>query len=84
MIISIFLKVRSQKKIVASQPQSINVDPSAGRKRRIHKQMFILMLSSICIFFITALPLVIYDTVAPYLALNSQLCGEFHFFSSYQ
>jgi hypothetical protein len=64
MIVSMFLKVRTQKKTVA--PQHPNADRSAARNIRLHNQMFILMLSSVGVFFVTTLPLVVYDSVLPY------------------
>jgi hypothetical protein len=58
--------IRTQKKIVASQPQSVSADRSAGHNRRVHNQMFILMLSSVGIFLVTTLLLTIYHVVSSY------------------
>ena len=66
MAINMFFKIRAQKKAVASQHPSTNADRSVGRDNRVQNQMFILMLSSICIFLITTLPLTIDHIVSSY------------------
>ena len=66
MALNMFFKIRAQKKAVAPQHPSTNADRSVGRDKRIQNQMFILMLSSICIFLITTLPLTIDHIVSSY------------------
>lgn len=64
MIVNMFFKIRAQKRAIA--PQTVNPDRSVGRNKRMHNQMFILMLSSVGIFFVTTLPLTIDDVVSSY------------------
>ena len=66
MIVSMFFKVRAQKRAIAPQPQTVNPDRAVVRNKRMHNQMFILMLSSVGIFFVTTLPLTIDDVVSSY------------------
>jgi hypothetical protein len=63
---SYVFKIRAQKKAVAHQPQSINVNQSAGRDKHVQNQMFILMISSIGIFLVSTLPLTIDHVVSSY------------------
>lgn len=66
MAIHMIFKIRAQKRAIAPQHPSANADRSVGRDNRIQNQMFILMLSSICIFLITTLPLTIDHIVSSY------------------
>ncbi|CAF3630676.1 unnamed protein product [Adineta steineri] len=64
MVMDISIKIRAQKKLVASHLEPINGHRSARSDKRIHNQMILLMLSTIAIFFITTLPITIDDLVA--------------------
>ena len=66
MAIDMSIKIRGQKKAIFHQPQPVIVDQSAGRTKRVHNQMILLMLSSIGIFFITTFPLTIDHIVSSY------------------
>ncbi len=66
MAVNMFFKIRAQKRAVVHQPQSVNVDRSAGQYKRAQNQMFILMVTSICIFLVTTFPLTIGHVVSSY------------------
>jgi len=66
MAVNMFFKNRAQNRAVAHQPQSVNIDRSAGRNKRVQNQMFILMVTSICIFLVTTFPLTIGHVVSSY------------------
>ena len=53
-LIDIFINVRIRKRAVVQPRQSGANDPNIERQKALQKQMFILMLASICIFLITS------------------------------
>ena len=61
----IFISVRIRKRAVI-QANQIQVGNNRGNQQKnLQLQMFILMLNSTCIFFITTLPLAIYKITSP-------------------
>jgi hypothetical protein len=78
MAIDMSIKIRGQKKAIFHQPQPVIVDQSAGRAKRVHNQMILLMLSSIGIFLITTFPLTIDHIVASYTLNISDLSNFFN------
>ena len=65
-LLDIFISVRLRKRAVAQPTQVWQNDANNGqRQKNLHKQMFILMFASICIFFITNLPFAIGKIVLP-------------------
>ena len=65
-LLDIFISVRLRKQAVAQPTQVWQNDANNGqRQKNLHKQMFIMILTSICIFFITNLPLAIGKIVLP-------------------
>lgn len=65
-LLDIFISVRLRKRAVAQPTQVWQNDANNGqRQKNHHRQMFILMFASICIFFITNLPFAIGKIVLP-------------------
>lgn len=64
-LIDIFISVRIRKRTVIQPAPSRRDDPNVKRQKTLQRQMFILMLASICIFLITSLPLAIYKIMTP-------------------
>jgi cytochrome b subunit of formate dehydrogenase len=64
-LIDIFINVRIRKRAVVQPNQACQQDQNMRRQNTLQKQMFILMLASICIFLITTLPMAIYKITSP-------------------
>jgi cytochrome b subunit of formate dehydrogenase len=64
-LIDIFINVRIRKRAVVQPNQAWQQDQNMRRQNTLQKQMFILMLASICIFLITTLPMAIYKITSP-------------------
>ncbi|CAF1067444.1 unnamed protein product [Adineta steineri] len=65
LIIDILISTRLRRRAMARQNQALDLDKNAQRKNMLQRQMFILMVGSVCIFLITALPVGIYKIVSP-------------------
>lgn len=66
MVIDMSIKIRAQKRAIFHRPQPVQGDRIVERDRRIHNQMILLMLSSICVFLLTTFPLTIDHMVSSY------------------
>ena len=66
-LMDIFISVRIRKRAVIQVNQTqIQVGANRGNQlKNLQLQMFILMLTSTCIFFVTTLPLAIYKITSP-------------------
>ncbi|CAF3304540.1 unnamed protein product [Rotaria sp. Silwood2] len=64
-LIDIFIIFRIRKQAVIRPLQFVRDDKNIKRQKSFQKQMFILMLASVCIFLITSLPLAIYKITSP-------------------
>jgi hypothetical protein len=63
-LIDIFISVRLRKRAVIHPTHNQKVDKKAQHQKNLQLQMFILMLSSICIFLTTNLPIGMYKITA--------------------
>ncbi len=64
-ITDIFINVRLRKRAVVQPNQVWQNDPNMKRQKTLQNQMFILLFASVCIFFVTSLPVSIYKIMSP-------------------
>lgn len=64
-VIDILITIRTRKNTIAQQNQTWELDKNTQRKKLLQKQMFILMVGSVCIFLTTTLPVGIYKIISP-------------------
>lgn len=67
-LIDIFISIRIRKQTLNRNP-----DGSVKRDGNLQRQMFFLMLASICVFLITTLPLAIYRIISPRQGINVEI-----------
>lgn len=70
LVIDTIIKIQSRKRTVTQATQNIFANQSNQRQNQLQKQMFILMFVSICVFFLTNLPLTLYKIIASQLSKN--------------
>mgnify|MGYP002379140567 FL=1 len=70
LVIDTIIKIQSRKRTATQATQNIFTNQTSQRQNQLQKQMFILMFVSICVFFLTNLPLTLYKIIASQLSKN--------------
>lgn len=70
LVIDTIIKIQLRKRTVTQPTQNIFTNQNSQRQNQLQRQMFILMFVSICVFFLTNLPLTLYKIIASQTTKN--------------